>query len=73
MGVDSGDRRDPLDLAGRLAKARDSRSVSATQGRRGPWHVFAGVIAAIDGNGIGTRGVAGRTTVLPIRVTTTAP
>ncbi len=32
---------------------------------------MAGLIAAVDGNGIGTRGVAGRTTVLPVRVTTT--
>ena len=32
---------------------------------------MTGLISAIDGNALGRRGVAGATTVLPVRLTTT--
>ena len=60
------------DLVGRVGTGRD-----VAFGERDPKDLVghgtfvAGLISAIDGNGIGTRGVAGSTTVLPIRVTTT--
>jgi subtilisin family serine protease len=70
--VDSGIDATHPDLAGRVGPGRD-----IAFGQREPRDMVghgtfvAGLIAAVDGNGIGTRGVAGRTTVLPIRVTTT--
>ena len=39
--------------------------------RVGHGTMVAGVIAMVDGNGIGGRGIAGATQVVPIRVTTT--
>jgi subtilisin family serine protease len=69
--VDSGVDATHPDLAGRVGPGRD-----IAFGEREPRDLVghgtfvAGLISAVDGNGIGTRGVAGRTTVLPIRVTT---
>jgi hypothetical protein len=60
------------DLAGRVAPARDiAFGQSTAPDLVGHGTFVAGLIAAIDGNGIGTRGVAGATTVVPVRVTTT--
>jgi len=70
--VDSGVDATHPDLAGRVAQGRD-----IAFGEREPKDLVghgtfvAGLISAVDGNGIGTRGVAGKTTVVPIRVTTT--
>ena len=70
--VDSGIDATHPDLAGRVGTGRD-----VAFGERDPKDFVghgtfvAGLVSAVDGNGIGTRGVAGRTTVLPIRVTTT--
>ncbi len=70
--VDSGIDGTHPDLVGRVGVGRD-----VAFGERDPKDTVghgtfvAGLISAVDGNGIGTRGVAGKTIVLPIRVTTT--
>ncbi|HTI32522.1 MAG TPA: S8 family serine peptidase, partial [Miltoncostaea sp.] len=70
--VDSGVDATHPDLAGRIAPGRDIAFGESTPADLvGHGTFVAGLISAVDGNGIGTRGVAGRTTVVPIRVTTT--
>ncbi len=69
--VDSGIDVTHADLAGRIGPTYDvltgGTSVTDTVGHG---TFVAGLISAIDGNGLGSRGVAGATTVLPIRITT---
>ena len=70
--VDSGVDATHPDLAGRVGPAKDIAFGQATAPDLvGHGTFVAGLISAVDGNGIGGRGVAGVTTVLPIRVTTT--
>ena len=70
--IDSGVDRGHPDLAGRVGPATDIASGEADPADGvGHGTFIAGLISAVDGNGIGTRGVAGVTTVLPVRVTTT--
>lgn len=70
--VDSGVDATHPDLAGHIGPGRDiAFGDRETRDSVGHGTFVAGLITAIDGNGIGTRGVAGNTTVVPIRVTTT--
>ena len=70
--VDSGVDATHPDLAGRLAEARDiAFGQEDAKDEVGHGTFVAGLITAVDGNGIGTRGVAGKTTVIPVRVTAT--
>ena len=70
--VDSGVDATHPDLAGRVGPAKDIAFGQATAPDLvGHGTFVAGLISAVNGNGIGGRGVAGVTTVLPIRVTTT--
>lgn len=70
--VDSGVDGTHPDLAGRIRSGRDvAFGQRDTTDAVGHGTFVAGLITAIDGNGIGTRGVAGNTAVVPIRVTTT--
>jgi subtilisin family serine protease len=69
--VDSGVDAGHPDLTGRIGPARDiAFGQSTAPDLVGHGTFVAGLIAAVDGNGIGTRGVAGATTVVPVRVTT---
>lgn len=70
--VDSGIDVNHADLAGRIGPTHDV--LSGGTGVRdyvGHGTFVAGLISAIDGNGLGGHGVAGATTVIPIRITTT--
>jgi subtilisin family serine protease len=69
--VDSGIDTGHPDLAGRIGTTYDVLTGGAgVQDLVGHGTFVAGLISAIDGNGIGGHGVAGATTVLPIRITT---
>ncbi|HSI30652.1 MAG TPA: S8 family serine peptidase [Miltoncostaeaceae bacterium] len=67
--VDSGVDRDQPDLAGRVTAGRDILGGGSTQDTLGHGTFIAGLVSAIDGNGIGGRGVAGATPIIPVRVT----
>lgn len=70
--IDSGIDVTHPDLAGRIGPTYDV--LTRGTGVRdvvGHGTFVAGLISAIDGNGLGGRGVAGATRVLPIRITTT--
>jgi subtilisin family serine protease len=70
--VDSGADVAHPDLAGRIGPTYDTlTNGTVVKDLVGHGTFVAGLISAIDGNGIGSRGVAGATSVLPIRVTTT--
>ena len=58
------------DLAGRLLPGHDVLGAGSVRDLVGHGTFVAGLISAIDGNGIGGRGVAGATPVLPVRVST---
>jgi subtilisin family serine protease len=71
--IDTGVDVDEPDLAGRISTVRydtgtGGRDVTDTVGHG---TMVAGVIAMVGGNGIGGRGIAGATQIVPIRVTTT--
>ena len=69
--IDSGIDASHPDLAGRVGPPEDIASGEADPPDLvGHGTFIAGLISAVDGNGIGGRGVAGVTTVLPVRVTT---
>ena len=60
------------DLAGRLGEAFDTASGgSAVSDLVGHGTFVAGLVSAVDGNGLGGKGVAGATIVLPVRASTT--
>ncbi len=70
--IDSGIDVGHADLAGRIGPTYDV--LTGGTGVRdfvGHGTFVAGLISAIDDNGLGGRGVAGATVVLPIRITTT--
>lgn len=70
--VDSGVDVGHPDLAGRIGPTYDVLTGgTGVKDAVGHGTFVAGLISAIDGNDLGGRGVAGATTVLPIRVTTT--
>jgi subtilisin family serine protease len=71
--VDTGVDVDEPDLAGRISTLRHDAASGGSDvtDRVGHGTMVAGVIAMVDGNGIGGRGIAGATQVVPIRVTTT--
>jgi subtilisin family serine protease len=71
--VDTGVDADEPDLAGRVATLRHDTATGGTDVTDNVGHgtMVAGVIAMVDGNHIGGRGVAGATQIVPIRVTTT--
>lgn len=69
--VDSGIDVNHADLAGRIGPTHDVLSGgSGVRDFVGHGTFVAGLISAIDGNGLGGYGVAGATTVIPIRITT---
>ena len=60
------------DLAGRLARPFDTAGRGSTvTDHVGHGTFVAGLVSALDGNGLGSRGVAGATTSIPIRGSTT--
>ena len=69
--LDSGVDVSHPDLAGRVGAGVDIQNggTSVTDGV-GHGTFIAGLISAIDGNGLGGRGVAGATPILPVRLTT---
>jgi subtilisin family serine protease len=71
--IDTGVDADEPDLAGRISTLRHDAASDGTNVTDVVGHgtMVAGVIAMVDGNGIGGRGIAGATQVVPIRVTTT--
>lgn len=70
--VDSGVDVGHPDLSGRIGPTWDILTgTTAVTDVVGHGTFVAGLISAIDGNGLGARGVAGATTVIPIRITTT--
>jgi subtilisin family serine protease len=71
--IDTGVDADEPDLAGRVSTLRHDAASGGTTVTDAVGHgtMVAGVIAMVDGNGIGGRGIAGATQVVPIRVTTT--
>ena len=56
------------DLAGRVMAGHDVLGTGSVADSSGHGTFVAGLISAIDGNGIGGRGVAGATPVIPVRV-----
>ena len=68
--VDTGVDSAHPDLAGRLLPGHDVLGAGSVRDLVGHGTFVAGLISAIDGNGIGGRGVAGATPVLPVRVST---
>ena len=58
------------ELAGRLLPGHDVLGAGSVRDLVGHGTFVAGLVWAIDGNGIGGRGVAGATPVLPVRVST---
>jgi len=69
--IDTGADTGHPDLAGRLGRSYDTLSGgSDVTDFNGHGTFISGLIAAIDGNGIGGRGVAGATTVMPVRAST---
>jgi subtilisin family serine protease len=71
--IDTGIDVDEPDLAGRVSALRHDAASGGSDVTDHVGHgtMVAGVIAMVDGNGIGGRGIAGATQVVPIRVTTT--
>lgn len=70
--IDSGVDVTHPDLAGRIGPGYDALTDgTGVRDMVGHGTFVAGLISAIDGNGLGSRGVAGATTVLPMRITTT--
>ena len=70
--VDSGVDVGHPDLAGRIGPTFDVLTGgTAVKDVVGHGTFVTGLISAIDGNSLGSRGVAGATTVLPVRITTT--
>jgi subtilisin family serine protease len=71
--IDTGVDADEPDLVGRVATLRHDTATGGSNvtDKVGHGTMVAGIIAMVDGNGIGGRGVAGATQVVPIRVTTT--
>jgi subtilisin family serine protease len=71
--IDTGVDVDEPDLVGRVAALRHDAATGGTQivDTVGHGTMVAGVIAMVAGNGIGGRGVAGATQIVPIRVSTT--
>ena len=66
--VDTGADTGHPDLAGRLIRSFDTRTgTRQVIDLNGHGTFLAGLIAAVDGNGIGGKGVAGNTRVIPIR------
>jgi subtilisin family serine protease len=66
--IDTGADETHPDLAANLVPGIDSRDGSAdVRDFLGHGTFVAGLVSAVDGNSIGTKGVAGRTRVLPIR------
>jgi serine protease len=66
--LDTGADESHPDLAANLVPGIDSRDGSGdVRDFLGHGTFVAGLVSAVDGNGIGTKGVAGRTRVLPIR------
>jgi subtilisin family serine protease len=69
--LDSGVDVTHPDLKGRVGAGVDIQSGGATvTDSVGHGTFIAGLISAIDGNGIGGRGVAGATPIVPVRLTT---
>ena len=71
--IDTGVDVNEPDLAGRISTLRHDAATGSADVTDHVGHgtMVAGVIAMVDGNGIGGRGIAGATQVVPIRVTTT--
>ena len=71
--IDTGVDVNEPDLAGRISTLRHDAATGSSDVTDHVGHgtMVAGVIAMVDGNGIGGRGIAGATQVVPIRVTTT--
>ena len=71
--VDTGVDVNEPDLAGRISTLRHDTASGGSDvtDHIGHGTMVAGVISMVDGNGIGGRGIAGATQVVPIRVTTT--
>jgi subtilisin family serine protease len=70
--IDTGVDADEPDLVGRISTLRhDAAGGDVVTDVVGHGTMVAGVIAMVDGNGLGGRGIAGNTQVVPIRVTTT--
>ena len=66
--VDSGVDQAQPDLAGRLLPGFDATGTDGTVfDNVGHGTFVAGLIAMVDGNGIGAKGIAGNTQVLPVR------
>ena len=59
---------DHPDLAGRILAGHDVLGTGSTEDLVGHGTFVAGLVSAVDGNGLGGRGVAGATPVVPIRV-----
>ena len=68
--VDSGVDRAQPDLVGRVTEGRDILGAGSVDDLVGHGTFVAGLISAIDGNGVGGRGLAGATPIIPVRVTT---
>jgi subtilisin family serine protease len=69
--IDTGADVSHPDLAGRLVRPIDSRTGGAdVTDVVGHGTFVAGLVSAVDGNGIGIKGVAGRTRLLPVRAST---
>jgi subtilisin family serine protease len=70
--IDTGVDTSEPDLAGRIATLRhDASGGQDVTDKVGHGTMVAGVIAMVAGNGIGGRGIAGATQIVPIRVSTT--
>jgi subtilisin family serine protease len=71
--IDTGVDVDEPDLAGRISALRYDavKGGGTVTDLVGHGTMVAGVIAMVDGNGIGGKGIAGATQIVPIRVTTT--
>jgi subtilisin family serine protease len=71
--IDTGVDTSEPDLAGRIATLRHDAATGGDDvtDKVGHGTMVAGVIAMVAGNGIGGRGIAGATQIVPIRVSTT--
>jgi subtilisin family serine protease len=71
--VDSGVDQAQPDLAGRLLQGFDATGTDGTVfDRIGHGTFVAGLVSMVDGNGIGGKGIAGATMVLPVRASADA-
>jgi subtilisin family serine protease len=71
--VDTGVDMAQPDLAGRLLQGFDATGTDGTVfDNVGHGTFVAGLIAMVDGNGIGGKGIAGATSVLPVRASSTS-